>query len=161
MGVTTMKMISSTSTTSTSGVTLISERTPPAPTYPTRRLWILWPRRFFFVGAADVVEGAAMLLGVAPLAQHVADQLRRHVVHVDDERLDGVGEVVERHDRRDGDGEADGGGEERLGDAGRDAAQAALARRRHRAEGVDDADDGAEEADERRRRGDRRQPAQP
>src|SRR5581483_11872748 len=115
IGVMTMKMMRSTSTTSTSGVMLISAFAVPVAILSSRRWWILWRVLCFAIG----------LLPVPALAQDVADQLRGDVVHVDHELLDGVGEVVERHDGRDGDDEADRGGEERFGDTRRDRPETA------------------------------------
>src|SRR5690349_17078828 len=109
-----MKMMSSTSTTSTSGVTLMSERAWPAPTTLFRWVWIFGRRRLRGRGAVALTVSSSVkfqpssvgamvdLLPRPTFAQDVADELGGDVVHVDDERLDGVGEVVERHDRRDG-----------------------------------------------------------
>ncbi len=57
--------------------------------------------------------------------------------------------------------QAEGRRDQRLGDTGRDAGQAARrARRRHAGEGVHDAHRGAEQADERRRGADGAEHAQ-
>src|SRR3954466_9339395 len=100
IGVTTMKMISSTRQTSTRGVTLMSLRT-------------------------SLTSVGLLCLGsmLAPLALHEeVDQLGRGVGHLDLQPLENVGEVVEHPGRRNGDAEAEGGGDERLGDTGRHGA---------------------------------------
>src|SRR4029077_6625100 len=102
IGVTTMKMINSTSQTSTRGVTLMSLRTPRTS-----------------VGLLCL----GSMLAPLPLHEEV-DQLRRRVRHLDLQPLEHVGEVVEHPGPRDGDRETKGGGHERLGDTGRDGADA-------------------------------------
>ena len=99
----------------------------------------------------------------APSAQDGVDQLGGGLVDVDGQVVEPRGEVVVEPDGDDRDAEADGGGDERLGDAGRHRADAAapLGRVGQLLEGGDDAADGAEQADERRRRGDRRQHRHP
>ena len=79
IGVMTMKMINSTSITSTSGVTLIAELTVATLTLCTRRLVLL---------------------------QEEVEKLGRGVRHLDLEPLEPRREVVERHDRGDGDADA-------------------------------------------------------
>src|SRR5262245_65359034 len=97
MGVTTMKMISSTRHTSTRGVTLMSLLTPAT------------------------ISGLLCLGSMlAPLPLHEeVDHLGRGVRHLELQPLELAGEVVEHPGRRDGDAEAEGGGDERLGDTGR------------------------------------------
>src|SRR6476659_1688234 len=73
MGVTTMKMIRSTSTTSTRGVTLMSDLTLPL----------------------------LSSIGRPVLLQEEVDELGGRVGHLDLEPLQTVGEIVERHDRGD------------------------------------------------------------
>ena len=146
IGVITMKMISSTSTTSTSGVTLISARTCPLG-------WrFRWP-------PARGPRGQVVITRSRVPAQDRVDQLGRGLVDVDGDVVEARGEVVVEPDRDDRDAEADGGGHQRLGDAGRHGADAAAALGRigQLLERGDDAADGAEQADERRRRRDRRQ----
>src|SRR5262245_52581526 len=136
IGVTTMKMMSSTSTTSTSGVTLMSAITPEeglAFTVACRAPRL--PRDAIALAPGRALAAAAFL-------QNVIHQLRGDVVHVHDEAVDPIREVVEHPDRRDGDQEPERGGHERLGDAGRHRAQTARVGGRHRAERVDDADHG-------------------
>src|SRR5450432_2421029 len=149
MGVITMKMMSSTSTTSTSGVTLISARTPPlAWRFETRcRL------RGGSPGAGGLGgSGLTRCSGVA--LEDRVDELGGRLVDVDRDVVELGREVVEEPHRHDGDAEAHGRRDERLGDAGRDGADAAAALGRvgELLEGGDDAADGAEEAHEGRRR---------
>src|SRR6185436_6368848 len=94
IGVTTMKMMSSTRQTSTRGVTLMSPLTssglpPPAPNA------ICPPPLRFDASARFVLD-------------EVVDQLRRGVRHLDVEALDLVEEVVVHPDRGHGDREAEG-----------------------------------------------------
>src|SRR6185436_721990 len=121
-GVTIMKMISSTIITSIIGVTLMSDLTavPPAPPLPV-----------------DMATAGHRLLGLEflgedrtpELAPHaldeVIDQLFRGVRHLDGEVLDLGGEVVVGPHRRDRDHQTEGRRDERLGDTGRDAREAA------------------------------------
>src|SRR5436190_24203752 len=99
MGVTTMKMIRSTSTTSTSGVTLMSALT---------------------LGLLSSIRDSMLL-------QEEVDELGGGVGHLDLEALETVREVVEGHDRRDGDEQSERGRDQRLGDAGGDRADSARA----------------------------------
>src|SRR5215471_10181543 len=127
-----MKMIRRTRQTSTSGVTLMSLFTSSS--------FLLLP---CIVGVRCRCIRLGRLL-VPPLLEHVADELRGHVVHVDDEALYLAGVEVEEHGGGNGDEQTDRGVDERLGDAGADDVHAAAARQL--AERVDDADDRAEEA---------------
>src|SRR5262245_52761739 len=103
-----MKMISRTSTTSTRGVMLTSARICSMACF-------LWPdtRR------GRTADGPPPAMLRPALFQDVVDELRRHVVHVDDELLHPRGEEVERHRRDDRDAETDRGRDQRLGDGGR------------------------------------------
>src|SRR5262245_54118243 len=126
-GVTTMKMMSSTKQTSTKGVTLMSLFTA-------------------------LTRSGLLCLGsmLAPLPLHEeVDELGGRVRHLELQPLELAGEVVEHPGRRNGDAEAEGGGDERLGDTGGHGAEAARAGHGDAVEGVDDADHGAEQADER------------
>ena len=78
------------------------------------------------------------------------EQLAAEVVHARGELAQPRGELVVADNSRDGDDQAGGGGDERLGDAGSDSAEGRCAGGAEAVEGVDDAHDGAEEADERR-----------
>src|SRR5436309_10917191 len=114
--VTTMKMMSSTRQTSTSGVTLMSPLTssglpPPAPN-AIARLRLRPGRGGRYAGARLVLD-------------EVVDELRRGVRHLHLEAVHLVEEVVVQPDGRDGHEEAEGGGHERLGDPGRDGTQSA------------------------------------
>src|ERR671920_2222512 len=119
-GVTIMKMISSTSMTSIIGVTLMSALTADDPEL-----------------AVDMATAGHRLLGLEflgedrtpELAPHaldqVVDQFLRGVGHLDGEVLDFGREVVVGPHRRNGDHQAEGRRDQRLGDTGRDAGQAA------------------------------------
>src|SRR6188508_2466879 len=133
MGVTTMKMISSTSITSTSGVTLMLALTLPLGN-----------------STADSL-----------LLQEEGHHVRGRVRHLDLEALVDVGEVVVAHHRGDGDEESHGGGHQRLGDTGRHRRDAARAGGRHTLEGPDDPQHGAEESDEGGGGADGGQPGKP
>src|SRR5437764_12706952 len=104
-----MKMMRSTSMTSTSGVTLMSLRTTSmcAFLFPDKRQLRFAPLPFFATAATSLAPA---------LTQHVVDELARDVVHVDDEQLDARREEVERHGRDDRDREAERGRHERFGD---------------------------------------------
>src|SRR5262245_50748578 len=125
-------MMSSTSMTSTSGVTLMSDLTPPlAP--PTSIAMAITPLRSR-PGACGVGLGARHVLLATPqvprlqprassgLLNKVVHQLRRRVVHLDVEVLETAGEVVVHPHRRDGHDEAERRLDERLGNTGRDRA---------------------------------------
>src|SRR5207237_657278 len=84
-----------------------------------------------------LVEAAFLEEEVDQLVGGVGD-VHRHLLHP-------VGEVVEHHQRRDGDQQAEGGGDERLGDADRDGGEAAGAGGGHQLEGGDDAEHRAQE----------------
>src|SRR5678810_1085483 len=112
-GVTIMKMIRSTSITSIIGVTLMSDLTDvtPPPELPV-----------------DMATAGHRLLGLEFLGEdrpaelapdaldEVVDELLRRVGHLDRQVLDLGGEVVVRPHRRDGDHEAQGGGDQGLSD---------------------------------------------
>src|SRR5215213_5719131 len=155
-GVTIMKMISSTSMTSIMGVTLMSALTADDPALPV-----------------DMATAGHRLLGLEflredrtpELAPHaldqVVDQFLRGVRHLDGEVLDLGREVVVGPHRRNRDHQTEGRRDERLGDTGRDAREAAGgALRRHTHERVHDTHRGAEKADERCRRANGAQHAQ-
>src|ERR1051325_5317418 len=136
-----MKMMSKTSITSTSGVTLICE----------------------MVSVAEELWSNAI---ASSLAQEVTfrdvQKFGREGFHLGGEDAHLAGEAVVHDDRGNGGGEADGGRDQRLGDARRDRLDAGGRRRREAAEGGHDAPPRAEEPDERRRaggRGEEREPA--
>src|SRR5262245_61476970 len=132
-GAITMKMMSSTNTTSTSGVTLM---------------------------AAFIFWGSPSRMGRPRSPEENVHELVAGLVDLDLEALERPGEVVERHHRRNRHEDPQRRRDEGLGDAARDRRHPARSRGRDAAEGVDDPDDGAEQADERRRGADRGQCAQ-
>src|SRR5437867_850488 len=130
----TMKMISSTSTTSTSGVTLMAD-------------WIL-PGLTGRMGRS--------LDRFRHLAQEV-HELGRSLVHLDLELIELARELVEGDDGRDRDEDAQSRRDQGLGDTARHDGHPSGPVRRDTPEGVDDPDHSAEQTDERRRRADRNQ----
>src|SRR5579864_1140511 len=145
MGVTTMKMISRTSITSTMGVTLISEVTfAPSfrfeiaidiPRYAAIRTFLLRLEvgeiRRWSVPAPDKQLTAEtrprssyrLPANIAALLQEVVDQFARRVIHLDVERFHAAGQVVEHHDGRDGDEQPDGRRNQRFRDTAGDCCQ--------------------------------------
>src|SRR5271165_2171646 len=121
IGVMTIKMISSTSITSTIGVTLMLEFTFD----PSSRFTIaISSTSPLFLNSA--VYGCAGLRlpadGPATL-QEVVNQLARAVVHFHVEGFHLVGEIVEHHDGRDGDEQSDSGGHQGFRNTACDRAQ--------------------------------------
>src|SRR5262245_4283497 len=104
MGAVSMKISSRTSTTSTSGMMLISARLVPIRRAPCDS------------SALNIVAGSARLRGRT--AQEV-QEIHREAFHLDGPVLHTVDEVVVADDGRDRGAEAGRGGDERLGDAGR------------------------------------------
>src|SRR5262249_36113931 len=100
MGAVTMKMMSSTSMTSTSGVTLMSEIESPPPGPPK----------------------AMLLLQEVPLRD--VQELGAERVHLRRQHANLSGETVVHDHGRDGRGQADGSGHEGLRDTGRDGLDA-------------------------------------
>src|SRR2546427_3858882 len=145
IGVTIMKMMSSTSITSISGVTLMSALTADRALVTDRATGLLRLLCLEFLGEDRPAE-----LGADALDQ-VVDQLLGRVGHLDRQEVDlGREEVVEPHGRDRYD-QAERRGDERLGDTGRHRRERPpAARRRHPGEGVHDAHHRAEQADERR-----------
>src|SRR5437870_4937363 len=153
MGVMTMKMMSRTIMMSAIGVTLMSAIAPP----------FLPPTAIAMANSLRAAAGrpaAVRPRGLRALLDEVVEQLRAGVVHLHVEALDLAREVVVRPHRRHRHEQAEGGGDERLGDAGRDGGDAARAGEGHARERVDDAEGGAEEAHEGRGGADRGQAAQ-
>src|SRR6185369_8888145 len=138
-GATTMKMMSSTRTTSTSGVTFMSGRM--APTRAVLR---------------NPLTPHLRAVRFRPSLDRVGELSRRSR-----ERAlvacDRVREVIEAENGGNGDREPERRLDERLADARRDRREAARAARCDPLPGRDDADDGAEEANERRHGADRRE----
>src|SRR5579864_63597 len=108
-------MMSSTSMTSTSGVTLMSDLTPP-----------LAPPRSIDIVSVSSTVGTALVRG---LRNEEVDELRRGVVHLDVEVLDARRQVVVNPDRRNRDDEAERGLDERFRNTDRDRAEAGRAGR--------------------------------
>src|SRR6185437_5655270 len=160
-GVTIMKMISSTSITSISGVTFGSELTP-LPLLVDIAMKIL-----LSVGRERLLRDrrtrAATGCGVelarearpAELTRHtldeIVDHLLRGVRHFHREVVNLRAEVVERPHRRNGHENTEGRGDQCFGDTGRDGAQSTGARLRHARERVHDPHDRSEQTDEWRR----------
>src|SRR3989442_15301550 len=146
IGAVSMKIRSRTSTTSTSGMMLISARLVPMrrapPGGPALNAIFRRPRQLGRRTAQEVehVEGESLHLG-------------RPVLHP-------VDEVVVADDGGDGGAEAGRRRHERLRNAGRYHGEARRALRPDAVEGIHDADHGAEEADERARAGRRREERQ-
>src|SRR6266576_1474394 len=110
IGVTIMKMMSSTSITSMSGVTLMSALTAARVLAADRATGLGALLRLEFLG-----EDGASELGAHALDQ-VVDQLLRRVRHLHGEEVDLGGEVVVQPHRRDRHDQAERGGDERLRD---------------------------------------------
>src|SRR5208282_3736234 len=168
MGVTTMKMISRTSITSTIGVTLMSELTfAPSFRFANAILNLPYFRRFGFEnlraklgrsGAGTLQRRTSNSLrelrtepfyrllflttNVAALLQEVIDQFARRVVHFHVERFHATGQIVEHHHGRDGDEQPDGRRNQRFRDAAGDCSQTGGLR-------VVDADEGVQNAHHR------------
>src|SRR5512137_294954 len=140
IGAVTMKTSSSTSTTSTSGVTLISPsmgvvRRERSPRYAEPA--------FDPPDCACIAPGAAL----REVALDDVQELEREVVHHRREHSGAAGEEVEEDRRRDGGEQTHRGGDERLRDARRNHREVGGAHPSDVAEGVHDAPDRAEEAD--------------
>src|SRR5262249_22390204 len=148
IGVMTMKMMSSTRQTSTSGAMLMAAFSLSRPV----SIPMVWP------------SGEGTLRGQRDAGRaaldEVVDQLGRGVRHLDLEALDLVQEDVEHPDGEDGDDQAGGRGDEGFRDTRGHRADAARSGHGHAGERVDDPDDRAEQADEHGDRADRRQPGE-
>src|SRR5262245_5581354 len=147
-GATTMKMISRTRTTSTSGVTFMSGATP-APR--TRLCHPLTPDSLTLLSLdLGFPPGlAALELRFRP-ALDAVEQLARSSVQRGLVLADLGREVVEREHRRNRDGEAERGFDQRFRDAGRHGRQAARPGRCDALERTDDPEHGAQQSHERR-----------
>src|SRR6266508_196661 len=137
MGVMTMKMMSSTRQTSTSGAMLIAALSLSRPVSIAMSQILPW---------SEILGDAQRDAGGAPFDE-VVDELGSRVGHLDLKALDLVQEDVEHPDREDRDDQARGRGDQGLRDAAGNR--------------VDDADDRAEEADEHGDRADRGQAREP
>src|SRR5262249_38741853 len=138
-GATTMKMMSSTRTTSTSGVTFMSGRMAP-----TR------------VVLRNPLTSHLRTVRFRPPLDRVGELPRRRRERALVAR-DRVREVVETEHGGDGHREPERRLDERLADAGRNRPETTPAARPDPLAGRDDADDGAEQTDERRHGADRRE----
>src|SRR5262245_3293379 len=131
IGAVSMKIRSRTSTTSTSGMMLISASVVPM-------------RRPSPPSTLNAIFGNAGDLGSGPGQQ--VQQLEREAVHLGRPVLHAVDEVVVPDDRRDGGTQTGGGGDERFRDTGGDDGEARRALLSDAVERGDDAEDGSEEA---------------
>src|SRR5206468_593823 len=141
-GAITMKMISSTSTTSTSGVILMDACSLAGSPRRIGRRSLLDHRGLEF-GDFDVNH---LELRYFEQAVH---ELSRSPVHLDMESLDLAREVVEGDDGRDRDEDTQGRRDQGLSDAARNHRHSAGPRGRDALESVDDSDHGAEKTYER------------
>src|SRR5262249_23581438 len=148
-GAITMKMISNTRTTSTSGVMLIAAcilaGSPSRMCHLRHDVVRLHLRRPHF-----------RLLSLRYFEQAV-HELGRSPVHLDMESLDIAREVVKCHNSRDCDEDTQGRRNEGFSDTARNHRHSARPSCRDAAEGIDDSDNGSEEPDERGRGTDRGQ----
>src|SRR5215471_3523801 len=135
IGAVSMKISSSTSTTSTSGMMLISARVVPIRRPPS-----------------DGPALNAIFRGPRELRRRPAEHIQ-HVegepIHLGCPMLHTIDEVVVADDGRDGSAEACRGSDERLGDARRDDREARRSLRADPMERIHDSDDGAEQPNER------------
>src|SRR5437016_6125757 len=145
IGVTIMKMMSSTSITSISGVTLMSALTADLALalVTDRATGLRRLLRLEFLGEDRAAELRADAL------DQVVDQLLGGIRHFDRQEVDLGAEVVVQPYGGNGDDEAERGRDERFRDTGRHRGErAAAARRRHAREGVHDPHYGAEQSHE-------------
>src|SRR5215831_20118639 len=138
IGVMTMKMISSTSITSTMGVTLMLEFTfePSSRTAIPISNYLHRTSKF---GDCDLTELRLPANRSATL-QEVVNQLAGAVVHFHVEGFHLAGEVVEHHDGGNRDEQSDGRGHQRFRNTAGDGAQTGGLLRRDFLEGVQNAD---------------------
>src|SRR5213080_1676588 len=126
IGVTIMKMMSSTSITSIIGVTLMSALTGTRPLVTDRATGLRRLLGLEFLGKDRPAELAADAL------DEVVDQLLRRVGHLHREKVDLRGEVVVEPHGGNRDEQAECGGDKRFRNAARDGGErAGAARRRH------------------------------
>src|SRR5246500_3211270 len=156
-GAVSMKMTSNTSTTSTSGVMLMSARAdlvrPLESVNATAGLL-----HYFALTRAFAFQW--ILLRTQRDFFHAVQQFPREIVHARAEFPDARGKLVVGDDRRDGDDQTCGGGDQRLRDTRRHGAQGSGTGGAQTVEGIHNAHDGAEEANERRNSTDGGQPSQ-
>src|SRR5260370_938119 len=142
-GTTTINMISSTSTTSTSGVMLMAACILPGSPSRIGRPFLFDPRRLAFIHFA---EFKPLELWYFEQAVH---KLGRSPIHFDVESLNLAREVVEGDDGRNCDEDTQGRRDQGLCDAARNHRHSAGPSGRNAPESVDDSDHGAEKTDER------------
>src|SRR5271165_7160789 len=121
IGVMTIKMISSTSITSTIGVTLMLEFTFDPSSRFTIAISSTSPS--FLNSAVYGCAGLRLPADGPATLQEVVNQLARAVVHFHVEGFHLVGEIVEHHDGRDGDEQSDSGGHQGFRNTACDRAQ--------------------------------------
>src|SRR5207245_100847 len=141
-GAMTMKMISSTSTTSTSGVMLMVACILLGSPSRIDRPFLFDPRRL------DFSHFDVKLLELRCFEQTV-HELGRSPIHLDMESLNLARKVVEGDDGRNCDEDTQGRRDQGLSDAARNHRHSAGPRGRDASESVDDSDHGAEKTDER------------
>src|SRR5215467_2485696 len=137
-GAITMKMISSTSTTSTSGVMLMAACN-----------WVVSPSRMRCLRLFHARHPELRYF------EQTVHELGRHPVHLYVESLNLARESVECDDGRDRDENTQGGRHEGLSHTARNYAHSSGPRGRDASESVDDSHHGTEQSDERRRSTDR------
>src|SRR5271165_2349289 len=158
IGVMTMKMISSTSITSTIGVTLMLEFTLDPSSRFASAIGSTSP--FHRNSAVYGYAGLRLPADSSATLQEVVNQLARAVVHFHVECFHLAGEVVEHHDGRNRHEQSDGGGHQRFRNTACDRAQTGGLLRRNLLERIQNADHRSQQPDEGCRRTDRRQTAQ-
>src|SRR5690349_8926133 len=141
-GAITMKMISSTSTTSTSGVMLMAAFIGVGSPSRIGRPFLLDRRRLDF----NLFEVKPLELRYFEQAVH---ELGRSPIHFDMEDLDLARELVEGDDGRNCYEDTEGRRDQGFCDAARNHGHSARSRGRDAPESVNDSDHGAEQADER------------
>src|SRR5216683_1557265 len=141
-GAITMKMINSTSTTSTSGVMLMVACILPGSPSRIGRPFLFDPRRL------DFIHFDVKLLELRYFEQAV-HELGRSPIHLDLESLHLAREVVEGDDGRNCDEDTQGRRDQGLSDAARNHRHSAGPRGRDAPESVNDSNHGAEKTDER------------
>src|SRR6266704_5709670 len=141
-GAITMKMIRSTSTTSTSGVMLMAACIRAGSPSRIGRAFLFGLRRLDFIH-----------LDVKPFElryfEQAVDELGRSPIHFDMESLKLAREVVEGYDGRNCDEDTEGRRDQGLCDAARNHRHSAGPRGRNAPESVNNSDDGAEQTNER------------
>src|SRR6516225_8106351 len=143
IGVMTMKMISSTSITSTMGVTLMLEFTFEPSSRFARP--IVQPP---FIGIRYNCTALRLPADGSATLQEVVNQLARAVVHFHVEGFHLVGEIVEHHDGGNRDEQPDGRGHKRFRDTACNGAQTGGLLRRDFLEGVQNAVHRSQQSDE-------------